>query len=463
MTEAVLLAIGLAVGGVVAYLWGSARARALSAAQRAEAEQRASAAEGSLQEVRTQLEGARSDFDALREKLDAESRARTKAETELTEAAKNLEEQKKLLEDARSRLSDTFKALSDDALKSNNQAFLELARKSLENLLTDAKGDLGKRQQAIDAMVKPLTESLKRYEEHVNALENSRQKAYGTLEEQLRTLTGTHQQLEKETRNLVNALRKPQVRGRWGEISLHRVVELAGMSEHCDYSEQVSVTSDDGQVRPDMVVNLPAGRQIIVDAKVALDAYLSALSAESDDERQRHLVHHARQMRTHMQQLAQKSYWDQFPVAPEFVVMFIPGESFFHAALDKDHALIEDGMKSKVVLATPTTLIALLSAVAYGWRQEQLAQNAQEISELGKQLYDRLRTLAEHFGSMGKALTRANEAYNRAVGSLETRVFPAARRFKDLGVTAGEDIPAVEQQDTIPRSLTAPDLDGADD
>ncbi len=458
MAEVGLLVAGLVFGGIVAWFWGSARGRARAESRIGEAQNRASAAEGSLGEVRARLQEARQEAEQQRERLEAESRARTKAETEAAEAAKNLAEQKELLEQARAKLSDTFKALSDDALKSNNQAFLELAKKSLENVLTDAKGDLGKRQEAIQSLVKPLTDSLKRYEEHVNALEQSRQKAYGTLEEQLRALAGTHQQLEKETRNLVTALRTPQVRGRWGEVSLHRVVELAGLSEHCDYSEQVTVNSANGRLRPDMVVNLPGGRRIIVDAKVALDAYLSALSAETDQERQEHLVHHARQMRTHMQQLSQKSYWDQFDVTPEFVVMFVPGESFFHAALDQDHSLIEDGMRDGVVLATPTTLIALLRAVAYGWRQEQLAQNAQEISEIGRQLYDRLRTLAEHFTDMGRSLTRATEAYNRTVGSLEARVFPAARRFKELGVTAGDDIPAVEQQDTTPRSLTSPDI-----
>jgi len=462
MTDALILLVGLLVGGLVAYALASARGKAQAAARLADAERRASAAEGSLQELRAQLESARRDCAALREKLEAETSARVRAETEHAESLRHLEEQRALLAEARDKLSDTFKALSNDALKSNNQAFLELARKSLEALVAEARGDLGKRQEAVKALIQPLADMLKRYEQQVSALEQQRQRAYGSLEEQLRALAGTHQQLERETRNLVNALRTPQVRGRWGEISLHRVVELAGMSEHCDYSEQVSVRSENGRLRPDMVVHLPAGRQIIVDAKVALDAYLSALSAESDEERIGHLKRHAQQMRNHMRELAQKSYWDQFEVSPEFVVMFIPGESFFRAAIDYDPTLIEDGMRDGVVLATPTTLIALLRAVAYGWRQEQLAKNAQVVSDLGRQLYDRLRTLAQHFQDLGKGLERAQQAYNRAVGSLEARVFPAARRFKDLGIASGEEIPTVEQLDTTPRVLNPPAPDEDD-
>lgn len=445
MTEILLLVVGFAAGAVLAWLWVT---------------RRAGAAGGTIAELRAQLESARTDFGALREALDAEREARVRAETELAEAARNLEEQKKLLEEARARLTDTFKALSDDALKSNNQAFLELAKKTLEALVAEAKGDLSKRQEAIEAMVKPLGESLKGYEEHVRTLEQTRQKAYGGLEEQLKTLSATHQRLEKETRNLGEALRNPQVRGAWGEMSLRRVVELAGMSEHCDFTEQVSVQSQTGRLRPDMLVHLPGGREIVVDAKVSLDAYLRAVEAESESQRATFLRQHARQTRDHMKKLSEKGYWDEFAGAAEFVVMFIPGEPFFGAAVDNDATLIEDGMKNRVVLATPTTLIALLRAVAYGWRQEQLAKNAQAISDLGRQLYDRLRTLADHLVDMGRGLERANEAYNRAVGSMERRVFPSARRFKELGVTAAEEIPPVEPVETAPRKLNPPEVSG---
>lgn len=440
MTLVTGLGIGLLLGGTFVGLWVSSRLR--GASQRAEA---------TVEELRKALEHERDGGAALRRDLAEAQQARVAADTRIAEATRQLADQKALLDQAREELVGSFQALSGEALKHNNDAFLKLAAVSFEALQAKAEGDLAQRQQAIDGLVRPLQDSLQRYDEQMRLLEQSRQSAYGGLDQHLKSLAESHQRLQQETGNLVKALRAPQVRGQWGEITLKRVAELAGMVDHCDFTEQTTVTGEGGRFRPDMIVRLPGDRHIIVDAKTVLAAYLDAHEAQDDQQRAEALRRHAEQVRSRMDELSLKAYWTQFERAPEFVVLFLPGEQFLGAALDQDPRLMEEGFARSVVLATPATLIALLRAVAYGWRQEQLAAHAEEAGRLGKDLYERMAVLAEHVNDVGQALGKSVSAYNRAVGSLETRILPAARRFKELGVSSDKEIPLLEPAELLPR------------
>lgn len=457
MLYAVIAIIGVAVGAAAGWAFARLSAAKETAEKVSGAESRASAAEGQLAVLREHAAKAAADFDKLRAELAAEKAERVRAETERSSTVRELEAVKEFIDAANTTLENTFKALSASALEGNRRTFLETAKESLQTVVTEAKGDLQTRQEAINGLVAPINQTLKSYQEAVQALELHRQDAYSKLTTQVTAVDEALRELHSETLGLVTALRKPDVRGKWGEVTLKRVVELAGMSDHYDFGEQVTSESDEGSLRPDMVVNLPSSRQIVIDAKAPLDAYLSAVSATSEEERQAHLKRHASQLRAHVKALSDKTYWKQFPTAPEFVVMFIPGESFFAAAVDSDRELIEYGIKNRVALATPTTLMALLRSVEYGWRQEKVARDAQEIGDIGRQLYERMQKLAEYLCQIGVGLNKAVEAYNSAVGSFEHRVFPAARRFKELGAVSGNDIPAIEPVETTPRKPAPPD------
>jgi DNA recombination protein RmuC len=438
---------------------GLRRERDTIESDRAAAVQRAASTEAQLRELQADVKSKDEALSAAATRIAEVREDRGRLETSLAQEKKATQEKLALLDTAETKLREAFQALAGEALKQSSESFLSLAKTRFDQSRGEAQGDLDARKKEVEQLVQPLRDTLVKLDAKVGELEGKRERAYGQISTQVEQLVSSQQSLQKETQNLVRALRAPAVRGRWGELQLRRVVELAGMLDHCDFDEQTSTDTEAGRLRPDLVVRLPGGKTIVVDAKASLAAYLDSLEATDDATRDARLADHARQVRTQLAKLSQKAYSEQFENSPEFVVLFLPGETFFSAALQKDPTLIEDGVQQRVILATPTTLIALLKAVAYGWRQERIAENAQEISEAGRELYVRVVKFCDHLERVRKGLNSAVDAYNEAAGSLERRVLPQARRFKELGATHGEDIDAAEPIGIVARPVQAPELE----
>lgn len=408
-----------------------------------------------LEQARQEASGLREssrckedEIQGLRRVLETEQQERVKAQTRFDAAQESLRRQAELVEDSRKRLVETFQALSGDALKSNNRIFLDLAGETVNTLLAEIKGDMGKRQEAIDGLVKPLQDALKRYEVQLREIESARQNAYGDITRHIAGLTRTQERLHEQTRSLTTALKVPHVKGRWGEITLRRVVEVAGMSPHCDFIEQPSVQTESGMKRPDLIIRLPRNKQVVVDAKLPISAYMDAYATEDEAAKKEHLARHAQSLRNHMISLSSKEYFRQFDPAPDFVVLFLASESFFSAALDHDRTLIEDAIEKNVIITTPTTLIALLRTVALTWQQHAASENAERILKGAMELFERVKVFARHFERLKEGIQKTAQAYNAAARSWEARVLPSADRLRRLGAVKQENrLPGVEPVD----------------
>ena len=439
LTIAVIVLAALA-GAAVGYLAFAQRsARLAAAAERVPRLEEEGAA------LRERLQAAESRNAALEAASESERKSHEARVAELTRMGAELERK--------------FTGLASEALGKNSESFLKLVSERFEKHSESARDDLEKRRAAIETLVKPLGESLSKFENKVDAIEKARAGAYEAIREQVRNLAEGQTTLRSETSRLVQALRRPQGRGRWGEYQLRNVLDMAGMAEHVDFVEQPTVDGEDGRLRPDVIVRVPGGKSIVVDAKTPLEAYLSAVEATDEDARTQFIAAHARQVREHVRMLASKDYWKALPETPEFVVMFVPGEAFFAAAIESDPALFESAARQRVLISTPTSLIALVKTIAYGWQQEKLAENAQAVAAQGRDLYERIGTFGAHMADLGKSLRQTVERYNKGIGSLEGRVLPAARRFQELGVThAGSSIPPLEPVEVDTREPQAEEL-----
>jgi len=454
VTAAAGLLVGILITGLI--FSSKNKGRAEVDAEKLKAEQRW------CQDTALNLQALQSRYEALHTNERALRQTQAELEVRLEEEKKSAAEKQALLEKAELRLTDTFKALSAETLKSTQDQFLSMAKNSLKAQQQEATNEMEKRKVAVEQLVKPISQTLEKVQNQISESEKIREGDKASLKQQMVHIAEANQGLQRETSKLVKALRQPIGRGQWGEMQLRRVVEMAGMQEHCDFETQTTTTTDEGKrLRPDLIVKLPGGQQIVVDSKAPMDAYLDAIEAEDDDQRAVAMARHAAQVRTHVQQLGSKNYQAQFDTTPEFVVLFLPSEAFFSAALSEDSSLIEKGVDQGVILATPTTLIALLRAVSFGWRQEALTQNAREISAVGRELYSRIGAFAGHVQKLGRSLSSAVGDYNKTVGSLETRILTGARKFEELGASPEtSSLPETKGIETLPREIRA-DIPGA--
>jgi DNA recombination protein RmuC len=442
--------LGCGVGAIVSWLICARRSQASVGALRTSA----ALAEQRLGDISQQLLVEKSLTQTLRDALALAQRDLASTAAQFDSARQNIAEQRKLIEEAQFQLRQAFASASAEALSRNNEAFLQLARERFATMTAEANGSLDQRKEQIEGLLKPMREVMDRYQVRVGEIEKSRVESYSMLREQLGALAETQRTLNTQTSQLVTALSRPTVRGQWGEISLRRLVELAGLSSRCDFVEQESVQTEQGRLRPDMVVKLPGGRDVVIDCKTVLDAFLDAASATDEDQRRVHLQRHAQQLRSRARELGAKSYWSQFAQSPEYVVMFLPGEAFLYAAIEHDPSLIEDCLKNHVIVATPTTLIGLLKTIEFGWRQEEMTENAEHIRALGVELYERIGILMNNVSKLGKNLGNTVESYNLTLGSLESRVMVTARKMSELGTRTDKELTEPPQIDTVPRQIT---------
>lgn len=445
----------MALGVLVGWLIAAAREHAAVQEVIRQLEGRAAAAEAGAQELRAQIAPLKQETEALQDELRTAESARAGAQARLVEMQRGFEQQRAMLDQDRERLSETFKALAAETLRLTNEDFLKLATERLGAVQQQTEAGIASAQSAIARIVEPVRESLDRVDRQLQEIEGTRREAYGQLTAQVGSLAQAHRILQTETANLAQALKSPVVRGRWGEIQLRRVVELAGMEEYCDFEEQVGIGDESGSGRPDMVINLTGGRRIAVDAKASLQAYLEAIESLSEDVRAAKLREHSQQVKARVTELASKSYAQRLGRSVEFVVLFIPGEVFFSAALRAAPELIEESADKGIILASPTTLLAMLKAVAYGWREQRMADNAQKISEAGRELHERLSRMVEHLGRLGQSLEKSVDAFNSTVGSFNSRVMPSAQRLSDLGAASNKEVPILEPVDERPRLVVS--------